>query len=123
MAVAFSPDGKTLASARCDNRARVWDLADGRERFHLDGSATSRRARSVAFSPDGARLAVSFLADPTVKIVDATTGVELAAFCGHDAGVCAVQFSPDGLTLATGSIDRTVKLWDVRRLVPTPPGR
>ena len=122
--VAFSPDGKTLATAGSDNRMRVWDLADGR----VSGSMwtdRSRRggARSVSFSPDGALLAISFWPDPTVKIVDARTGVELTAFSGHNDGVYAVQFSPDGKTLATGSIDRTVKLWDVRRLIPTPAAR
>jgi hypothetical protein len=67
---------------------------------------------SVAFSPDGTRLA-SASDDQTVKLWDAATGQELRALKGHTSTVRSVAFSPDGTRLASASEDRTVKLWDV----------
>src|SRR6266540_2645043 len=66
---------------------------------------------SVAFSPDGKRLATGSF-DSTVKLWDAATGQETLTLKGHVNGVCSVAFSADGRWLATGSDDRTVKLWD-----------
>jgi Flp pilus assembly protein TadD len=66
---------------------------------------------SVAFSPDGQRLA-SASGDQTVKIWDSATGKELFTLEGHASYVVSVAFSPDGQRLATGSIDQTVRIWD-----------
>src|SRR5262245_8775697 len=67
---------------------------------------------SVAFSPDGKRLATGSLEDHIVKLWDAATGQELITLKGHSDAVTSVAFSPGGKRLATGSSDRTVKLWD-----------
>jgi hypothetical protein len=69
--------------------------------------------RSVAFSPDGARLA-SGSVDDTMKVWDARTGQELLSLQGHTVWVTSVAFSPDGARLASGSEDHTVKVWDAR---------
>ncbi len=66
---------------------------------------------SVAFSPDGQRLA-SGSADKTVKTWDSATGKELFALKGHANWVRSVAFSPDGQRLASGGSDQTVKIWD-----------
>jgi WD domain, G-beta repeat len=66
---------------------------------------------SVAFSPDGKRLAAGSH-DGTVKLWDASTGEELRTLKGHSDSVRSVAFSPDGKRLATGSHDGTAKLWD-----------
>src|SRR5262249_51630473 len=66
---------------------------------------------SVAFSPDGQRLA-SASQDQTAKIWDSATGEELLTLKGHAGPVNGVAFSPDGQRLASGSVDRTVRIWD-----------
>jgi WD40 repeat protein len=107
--VAFSPDGKRLASASQDQTARVWDAQTGHEILILKGH--TGRVRSVAFSPDGKRLA-SASNDRTVKMWDTHTGAEELSFKGHADGVLSVAFSPDGKRLASASMDQTVRLWD-----------
>jgi WD40 repeat protein/serine/threonine protein kinase len=69
---------------------------------------------SVAFSPDGSRLA-SASSDRTIKLWDAANGRELRTFKGHDARVQSVAFSADGSWLASGSEDQTIKIWDLAK--------
>ena len=88
---------------------KVWDAATGQETLTLKGHTGS--VTSVAFSPDGQRLA-SASRDGTVKVWDAATGQEIRTLKGHTGGVMSVAFSPDGKRLASASADETVKVWD-----------
>jgi hypothetical protein len=105
--VAFSPDGRLLASGSADQTVKLWDSASGKELFSLQGH--TKGVTSVAFSPDGTRLA-SASDDKTVRVWDSATGWELFPLKGHASAVAGVAFSPDGRRLASGGW--TAKIWD-----------
>jgi WD40 repeat protein len=105
--VAFSPDGKTVASAR--NDIRLWDALTGQENAVLPGHLHG--VTSLAFSPDG-KVLVSSGQDRVVRFWDLTTGTEHAAL-KRPPGAGYLALSPDGKTLALPGYDRTVRLWDV----------
>src|SRR5262245_27640993 len=115
--VAFSPDGKTLASGggyfSADlkpGEVFLWDVETGKLLSSLKGHTGG--VWSVAFSPDGKVLA-SGSADKAVKLWGVATRNEKATLEGHGDWVRSVAFSPDGKTLASGGNDHTVRLWDV----------
>jgi WD40 repeat protein/tetratricopeptide (TPR) repeat protein len=108
--VSFSPDGKRIISSGFYN-IKVWDVATGAELMTLRTIADC-----VAFSPDGKRIISSGTYDMTVKIWDAETGAEVITLRGH-TGTGPVAFSPDGRTVALGSWDGDITLWESASLV------
>jgi RNA polymerase sigma factor (sigma-70 family) len=120
IAVAFSPDGKTLAAAGgehlakepADNSIRLWEVATGKERCRLEGHQNA--VWTLAFSPDGKTLA-SGGSDSAVRIWDAQTGKSRRQFDGHRGIVMSVAFSGDGARLGSGGSDTTVLIWNVQR--------
>ena len=126
VAVAFSPDSKTLASASYDGTLKLWDMTTGKERATL--GEYKGCLGCVAFSPDGKTLASGAIGSPVyfpdlknVKLWDVATGKVRATLEGNTFHVHSVAFSPDGKTLA--SVNGDVKLWDWPPTRSEPPSR
>jgi WD40 repeat protein len=111
--VAFSPDGKIVASGGnaevgAPAELKLWDSGTGEAKVTL---TEPRAVRWVSFSPDGKHLATAEH-DGTGKLRDPATGAVRHVLLGHTSGLDCAIFSPDSKTLATTSWDRTLKLWD-----------
>ncbi|TQF11722.1 High-affnity carbon uptake protein Hat/HatR [Myxococcus llanfairpwllgwyngyllgogerychwyrndrobwllllantysiliogogogochensis] len=108
--IAWSPDGKQLASGSRAHEARVWDVETG-EHLHLfrrqEGQVTS-----VAFSPDGTLLAVANLGW-LIHLYDLDTGEKVRTLKGHQQSVLSVAFHPSGRWLVSGASDDTMRVWEV----------
>jgi WD40 repeat protein len=110
-AVAFSPDGLTLASGGADRLVRMWDIETGRLLRSLRGHTNDVRA--IVFTPDGHTLATGS-EDRTIRLWNGMTGEPTKLlFTRYDHNVCSLSLSPDGLMLARGSHNKDIKIWEV----------
>ena len=121
-AVAFSPDGRLVATGSSDKMVHVWEVASGREILQLQGHGDW--VISVCFSPDGRKI-LSGSMDKTLRLWDVASGRELLRLQGHTAPVWQASFSPDGryaISVPRGMIrakgeslgtDRYLRLWDL----------
>jgi RNA polymerase sigma factor (sigma-70 family) len=111
-AVAYSPDGRTLAGVSgggSSGTLELWDVTTNRRRATL---RDPKLLRCVAYSPDGKRL-VTGCFDNTVQLRDPVSGQKRKVLEGHSRGVNSLVFRRDGKVLLSGSMDGTAKLWDV----------
>ncbi len=109
--IAWSPDGKIIASPSVDKTVRLWDAQTGQHLRTLEGH--SDYVYSVAWSPNGKILA-SGADDKTIRLWDVQAGQSIQTLKGHSSLVHSVAWSPDGKTLASSSSDRTIRLWDTQ---------
>ncbi|GBE78897.1 predicted protein [Sparassis crispa] len=108
-ALAYSPDGRFVASGSEDMSVIIWDASSG-QRWHTCQEHTDTVC-SIAFSPDSREL-VSGSRDGSAIIWTVATGERRAVLEGHDGFVYVVAWSPDGSSIATASVDNTLRLWD-----------
>src|SRR5260370_859481 len=108
-AVAWSPDGKRIASASGDHTVQVWDAVNGSHVLTYRGHSSD--VATVAWSSDSQFIASGGL-DTTVQVWQAATGNLVYTYHGHSDAVFDVAWSPDGTRIASASNDGSVQLWD-----------
>jgi len=132
--VAFNLDGQTLASGSLSDGIKIWQIKTSTEVRTIREHESW--VHSIAFSPDGKILASDSGGLQTIKILNWQTGQELRTLgalslghsnlaktvaifstfvAGHSNEIQSIAFSPDGKILASGSADKTIKIWDVKK--------
>jgi len=128
-AVAFTSDGKKLATASADGTVKIWDAASGNvlATFKVETTVKTTDPKTkketlitepgrpftcVAFSPDNKILSAGNL-DGVIKIYDVDAAKEIGALKAHE-GVWALAYNPDGSRLASAGWDQTIKVWDTK---------
>jgi WD40 repeat protein len=107
--LAFSPDGKFLASGGYDNRIRLWNPDTGKEVRILEGHQSY--VNCIALSADGKWLA-SGSQDHDLRLWEVDTGQQRRRFLGHEAPIELLTLSPNGKVLASSCLSGTLRLWD-----------
>jgi serine/threonine protein kinase len=108
-AVAWSPNGRSIASGADDATVQVWNPSTGGS--ILTYRRQKKLVEAVAWSPDGQRIASGGF-DNTVQVWNAANGVPILTYHGHTNYVMTVAWSPDSARIASGSYDTTIQVWD-----------
>jgi WD40 repeat protein len=108
--IAFAPIGQTLALATQERTVEVVELGARRQQTPLPLRAS---ITALAFAPASAPAALAIATGACVELRDLKTYQRLGICRGHRSVINTLAFAPDGQTLLTGSVDRTVRLWDV----------
>jgi WD40 repeat protein len=114
LAIAFSPNGKQIASAGKDSKLKLWNAQSGasEQEIIVDDKLW---IFGISYHPNGQVIA-NANADKTIKIFDLDTGELLKTLTGHRSEVNALAYSPDGKYLISGSRDTSVKRWNAETL-------
>lgn len=108
-AIAFSPDGRYLASGGLDRTAKIWDIEEETQLLHLD---FLNSVETAAWSPDGSQAAFGG-ADGRIIVWNRAEGRETVRFEGHRNGaVIALEYAPDGTHVVTSGWDGSIRVWD-----------
>ncbi|MBM4069542.1 MAG: hypothetical protein FJ271_11420 [Planctomycetes bacterium] len=110
MAIAFTPDGRSLVSASVDHFIRHWDTSTGKQLWHWEEFGGG--IASLAISPDG-RFLLAGSQSNQVYLLEMATGRQIKQFLGHRGPVYAMTFAPHGRTAVSGSFDGTALEWDM----------
>ena len=124
--LAFSPDGKQIATTERDNAVRLYDFANGNELWsHIVElhNPYENYTSAIAFSPDGKTLAVA-ATDNRIHLLDPAKGEEVAALGGHSWYPWALAFTSDSKMLYSSGWEGAIRRWDIatRKQLPLPQG-
>ena len=109
--LAFSPDGKTIASGSKDQTIRIWSVKSGKTINTLAGHLGS--VNTLVFSPNG-KIIASGSEDNTIRLWDAQSGEVINTLIGHSDTIKSLAYSPDGKVITSGANDKTARLWDAK---------
>jgi len=108
-AIAFSPDGKRIATASDEDTLKIWDITTGKELLSI--AAKGQGIAAIAWHPNGKQIATGHW-NKTIGIWNAENGKLIQTLTGHKENILALAYDADGSRIASGSGDDTLKLWN-----------